>query len=375
MAVINIYSNYPDYKYVGDDDEGFACVDDAARAAIYYLREGIINNNDESIHKNRKLVNFLLYMQSDNGYFYNFIWNDYSINKDFKTSIAEANWWSWRALWTLTESYNYYKQNDKEFSEIIFASIERIIAEIKKDIPLEYKYENIEGIKIPTWLPHKYAADQSAVLLLALNEYYKQTNDEIIFNYIMKLCEGIIAMQVVDDKNEFDGALLSWINEWHAWGNSQSYALLKSYEFLKDEKILSSALYEVDNFYKHLINIGHLNSFSIKKDEENFIVIDKKKFPQIAYNIRPMVYALLEAYKITGDENYAVKAGKAALWFFGGNAAQTVMYNSDSGIIYDGINNADDINKNSGAESTIEALLSLLEISQNETAVKSLLNK
>ena len=182
-------------------------------------------------------------------------------------------------------------------------------------------------------------------------------------------------MQVVDSKNEFNGAFLSWMNEWHAWGNSQSYALLKSYELLKDEKILSAALYELDNFYEYLISSGHLNSFTIKKENENFSVIDKKKFSQIAYNIRPMVYALMEAYKITGDEKYAVKAGKAAQWFLGSNYASAIMYNADTGIIFDGINSETDVNKNSGAESTIEALLSLLEISQNETALKYLLNK
>ena len=37
MAVIHIYCNAPDYKYVGDVDEGYACVDDAARVAIFYL--------------------------------------------------------------------------------------------------------------------------------------------------------------------------------------------------------------------------------------------------------------------------------------------------------------------------------------------------
>jgi len=39
MAIIHIYSNYPDYAYVGDDDEGIACIDDAARAAIAALHD------------------------------------------------------------------------------------------------------------------------------------------------------------------------------------------------------------------------------------------------------------------------------------------------------------------------------------------------
>ncbi|MCB9249425.1 MAG: hypothetical protein H6613_13200 [Ignavibacteriales bacterium] len=64
-------------------------------------------------------------MQAENGYFYNFIWSDYTINKDFKTSVAEPNWWAWRALWALTESYPYYLESDKIFSEKIKLSVEK----------------------------------------------------------------------------------------------------------------------------------------------------------------------------------------------------------------------------------------------------------
>jgi hypothetical protein len=374
MAVIHIYSNYPDYQYIGDDDEGFACVDDAARAALYYLNEGILNGNDESIHKNKMLVNFLLYMQSGNGYFYNFIWEDYSINKDFETSVAEANWWTWRALWTLAVSYNFYKENDKEFAAEIFASVEKLIKVIKENIPQEYTYENISGIKISAWLPFKHAADQSSVLLLGLLEYYKQTNDEIILNYIKKLCEGIIQMQVKYPSNEYNGAFLSWMNQWHAWGNSQSYALLKCYKVLKDEKLLQTALAELNGFYAALITKGYLNSFTAAKEENITKITSKEQFSQIAYNIRPMVYAFMEAYKITGEERYAKMAGTAARWFAGDNPAGTEMYNPKTGIIFDGINSVNDVNKNSGAESTIEGLLSLLEISQNNIALTEFLN-
>ncbi len=45
------------------------------------------------------------------------------------------------------------------------------------------------------------------------------------------------------------------------------------------------------------------------------------------------------------------------------------MYFPKTGICYDGINSKEEINKNSGAESTIEALLSLLEISKNPRAM------
>jgi hypothetical protein len=83
-----------------------------------------------------------------------------------------------------------------------------------------------------------------------------------------------------------------------------------------------------------------------------------------------MVFALLEAYKITSDSSYAIKAGLAAKWFTGRNPAGVSMYNAHTGIIYDGIENEKIINKNSGAESTIEGLLSLLRVSLNPIALK-----
>jgi len=48
------------------------------------------------------------------------------------------------------------------------------------------------------------------------------------------------------------------------------------------------------------------------------------------------------------------------------------MYFPLSGICYDGINSQNVINKNSGAESTIEALLSLLTLEQNQIAINTL---
>ncbi len=111
MGIIHIYSNYPDYKWIGDDDEGIACVDDAARAAIFYMNYYSSTSDTGSLNKAEHLVNFLLYMQAENGFYYNFIWPDHSINKTFKTSVAEPNWWSWRAILTLSKAYTFFKDN------------------------------------------------------------------------------------------------------------------------------------------------------------------------------------------------------------------------------------------------------------------------
>lgn len=374
MAVIHIYSNAPDYKYVGDDDEGYACVDDAARAAIFYLEYFKTYNDSSSLYKYYNLVEFLLYMQAENGYFYNFIWEDNSINKTFKTSVAEPNWWSWRALWSMTEGYGYLTKMDNDRSVRCKKSISRIIQSIKKNIPKQKKEVIVEGIKLPDWLPANYASDQAALLVISLSDYYKISGDKEILSYLNTLVQGILMMQINDSECEYNGTFLSWQNIWHGWGNSQSYALLKAYQVLKEEKIKTSALLELDNFYDRIIENGFLSYFKVQKNECKYEVIEANKFSQIAYTIRPMIFALLEAYNVTSDSVYAIKAGRVAQWFIGRNLAHQVMYNPHNGIIYDGIENENLINKNSGAESTIEGLLSLLRISLNSISLKEFEN-
>jgi len=370
MAVIHIYSNAPDYKFIDDKDEGYACVDDAARAAIFYLEYYKAYNDSSSLIKYFNLVEFLVYMQAENGFFYNFIWTDNSINKTFKTSVAEPNWWSWRALWALMENYKNFKNSNDDRAVRVSQCIGKGIEAIKRSIPNSKGKIKIDGIKLPAWLPSGTASDQSAILVLLLSEYYQNTGDKEILTYVTSLVQGIMMMQIKDKESEFNGAFLSWENTWHGWGNSQSYALLKAYLILKDEKIKVSALFELNNFYDQLIKRNFLSYFKVRKHHHQIETVESNQFSQIAYNIRPMVFALLEAYNVTADSMYAIKAGRVAQWFTGKNPAGEVMYNPHSGIFYDGIENENSINKNSGAESTIEGLLSLLRISLNPIALK-----
>ena len=370
MAVIHIYSNAPDYKFIDDEDEGYACVDDAARAAIFYLEYFKTYNDTSSLNKYNNLVEFLLYMQAENGSFYNFIWKDNTINKTFKTSVAEPNWWSWRALWAIMENYEEFNNSNSDRAIRVKENIKKGVNAIKQLIPKDKGEITIDGVKLPNWLPGKTAADQSAIIVLLLSEYYQNTGDKGILTYVNSLVHGIMKMQVKDKGYEFNGAFLSWENTWHGWGNSQAYALLKAYPILKDERVKKSALYELNNFYDQLLKRNFLSYFKVKEQNRHMVTAETSQYSQIAYCIRPMVFALLEAYKITSDSTYAIKAGRVAQWFIGRNPAGEVMYNPHTGIFYDGIENENSINRNSGAESTIEGLLSLLRISQNPIALE-----
>ena len=375
MGIIHIYCDYPSYKFMDAEGEGYACVDDAARAALFYLEYYKTYKDSMSLHKFDMLINFILHMQAANGFFYNFLESDNSINKTYRTSVAEPNWWSWRALWLLTEGYEFYKEKNPERSKILLGSINKCVEAIKRNIPENKNTKIVDGIKIPEWLPAGSGTDQAALLVIVLTNYYQFSYDKSILPYISSLVKGILMMQVNDESSTFNGAFLSWENTWHAWGNLQAYALLKSLVVLKDERIKLSALKELSHFYPYLFRNNFLSYFKLKNADSKISATEENKFPQIAYDIRPMVFALLEAYRITDDSHYAEEAGEIAGWYTGHNPIKAKIYHNDTGIVYDGIISESEINKNSGAESTIETLWSLLRISQNQIALKKFLGK
>lgn len=359
MAVVNIYSEYPDYRFAIEPAEGFACVDDVARA-IVMLAGYLKTHPDKAIlEKMKRLIEFILYMQNDNGYFNNFIWHDLSINTRYKTSVAEMNWWSFRALWSLEVAYDLVR-SDGDLANRITTAIDRLMANLKRDLPSgEQKPEVKNTIIVAGWLPQKFAADQAAVAIMGLLPHYARQKEDRVLDMINLLAKGIMQMQKGDKGVYPYGMFLSWENEWHAWGNSQAYALLLAGQQLNQPQYVESALREVDYFYPYLLKNGLVESLSIRRDEAGYSEVHKRHFPQIAYGIRPMVYAAAEAYQATQDKKYLVLQAKLTSWFTGDNIAGRAMYDQATGRTYDAINSAVKINMNSGAESAIEGLLVL----------------
>ncbi len=375
MGIIHIYSDYPDYKWIGDDDEGIACVDDVSRAAIFYINDYSAKSDTASLNKSEQLIRFILYMQSDNGYFYNFIFKDHSINKDHKNSLAGPNWWSWRAMQALALSYNTFKETNPELLAEIKTALQLSIEASKKSLPENTIIQIINGIEFPSWLPAGTACDQASDLVLALVQYHKDTGDSTVIDLINSLCDGILLMQKGTASGIPFCAFLSWQNTWHAYGNVQSYALLKAYEVLKRDDLKAAVLNEINVFYPYLLKERYLSSFTINKEEKSFIFSETMNFPQIAYNFRPVIYACFEAFKLTGDSVYIMRAIDFSKWFFGHNAPGQQMYDPTNGRCFDGIDSAGKVNLNSGAESTIEALLSMQMLEQYRIELNNLNNK
>lgn len=371
LGTIWIYSDAPDYQLITDDDEGYTCVDDVARALVFYCRQYKANSGNENLEKIKSLSKFVMYMKAYNGYYYNFMFPDKQINSTHQNSKPTANFWSWRAYWALSEMCLVESNELVELREEAKGQLDSLTEKLYVLFQTPCELMEVEGLTMSEWM-EDYGSDQISVILLGLTNYHKINPGENIKNLVQKLGESIIAVQY-GNKDEFPhGAFLSWKNIWHAWGNAEAYALLKAGNELGIESFVTHALEEVDNFYPYCLEQGFFHEFFVRMVDDSLQTYGLKKFPQIAYGISPMILASVEAYHITKTDKYAVLAGEMGSWFFGNNAVNQVMYDTSTGRVFDGIDNESSFNHNSGAESTIEALLSLQAIETSTTAVQTL---
>ncbi|MCB9352488.1 MAG: hypothetical protein H6573_34140 [Lewinellaceae bacterium] len=372
LGTVWIYCEAPDYKVVGDEDEGFTCVDDVARALVFYCRQYQLDGAPAALEKIRSLTEFILYMQAENGYFYNFLLPDKQINRQHRNSQAIPNWWSWRAFWALSEVNLLESDALMELQSRSLAAMADLLPEIEQLCLGQEDTIEIDGVKIPQCLT-RVGADQMGVLMIGLANHYRIWPSAAAKAAMLRFGNLLLAVQFGDQDTFPYGAFMSWQNNWHAWGNVQAYALLHAGRVLQHPPFIEAGLKEVKYYYPYCLSRGLISGFKVVSQSDSLLMQDGRQFPQIAYNIRPMVYASMEAFAITGDTTYARTAGQLAGWFFGDNPAHQQMYDQQSGRTFDGIGSPSDINFNSGAESTIEALLSIQAITSSPVALEVLM--
>jgi len=96
---------------------------------------------------------------------------------------------------------------------------------------------------------------------------------------------------------------------------------------------------------------------------------ERARFDQQPIEGHATVSACLEAYRVTGEEQWWREAQKVFQWFLGRNDLNMALYNASTGGCYDGLT-PDGVNFNQGAESTLAFLLSLMEMRQAEHVIK-----
>lgn len=356
---IHIYSEAPDYGWRGDDDEGIACVDDAARAAVVYLRHYELTKNTESLAKSKELLRFVMKMQAPSGYFFNFVWdNTLRINTVHENSRAdELNWWSARAIWALGTGARVLRTQDPELTASMVQASRRLLPAIDVHLANHPRTELINGIQMPTWLVYRNASDATSELMLGMADLAVVDTESNWLAKAVKYGEGVAMMRAGTMTQRPYGAHLSYSEGWHAWGNSQMMALAAV-------GLSQQAKAEADVFLPWLLVTGWKKEIPLSPSRP---MID---YEQIAYGVRTQAIGAAAVFKATGDETYAVMAGLLASWLTGNNVASTAMYQPLNGYGFDGINSPTNVNRNAGAESTIEALLTLIELKDIPQAMK-----
>lgn len=354
--IVHIYADAPSYAWVTDDDEGAACLDDAARAAVVYLRDFELNGTAASRAKAEALLRFVAYMQTDRGTFYNFVWdNTLRINTVHVNSKADRfEWWAARGVWALAEGARVLKTADPAGSQQYAERVRRSLPHLRSFLDKYGQTTSVNGRSFPRWMVNETAFDATSELLLGLVALQRAYPDAEIAGMIAKFSEGLEAARFGTLTAFPYGAHAAWPGGTHPWGNAQTMALARAGR-------PASAKAEADTYYAKWLVDGPWHHL-------DFTTSTTVPYEQIAYDIRTVAVGYADLFAATGERRYAVLAGVAAAWLTGHNAPAKAMYDAATGRGYDGINGPAQVNINSGAESTIEALMTVQEVTRHAEA-------
>jgi hypothetical protein len=336
-----IYADKKAGEYVHTDanGEGISCVDDTARAGLYFLNKFVNLEDKNSVQAKRyqslllETVDFCEAFRTRTGDYYNFVFEDGEINRKGITSRPSASWWALRELWLLSEALNVLGDSEDFNRESIYKKAEQTATLFIEELDSEGL---IRGY-----------SDLSALYVISLVNLYDYSEDENWLNLVQTVSNGLLSKKsdvvfngIIDEGKD--------VFNYHSWGSRQVQALSMAYSVTQNEDYLSTARAMADSLYTHMINIGPFY---------NFTPTNMTLFSQIAYGTEAAVTSLYHLYEVSGEEKYALLMALHTGFFFGNNHLNRMMVGKN-GEGFDGLEKVF-INSNSGAESTISYLLSL----------------
>ncbi len=367
MALVHIYAEYPDYEWVDAAGEGLSCVDDVARAAIVYLWQYERSGDPTLLDLARATLEFVRYMQAEDGAFYNFVTDrEGTINTQGNTSYRSLGWWAMRGLWALGEGVRVFDRVDPAYADMLAEAYLRTESALRATLGNVGTTISVHGFEVPAWLPGG-EADVSAIGLLGMAAYYRARPNPDTAAVMTALADGIAALRLGDHATYPFGMHPVRANApgfWHDWGAHMTHALVEAGMALNRQDWIDSAAAEADSFLLRHLVLERFRHIGVVPD----------RLGQIAYGTNMLVQAYMALYRATGEPRYARYAGLAGSWYFGNNMAGVPMVDLASGRVFDGINGpvAWRVNRNSGAESTIEGLMSLITLADEPLAVEML---
>ncbi len=353
--------------------QGAFNADDLTRAAVVYLRHWQQTGDIDSRERAYQLLRGTTYLQTvtgpDAGNVVLWMQPDGTLEPSPEPvelpdpSDSEASYWLARTVWALGEGYAAFADKDPAFSAFLRERMDLSLAALERQVLDDYgTWEVADGEQVPAWLVVD-GADASAEAVLGLAAYVEAApaDDPVTERAevaMAQLAEGIAAMSGGDAQQWPYGAIVQWTHSqsfWHAWASQMPAALAVAADGLDRPDLLPAAVTDSAVFTPHLLtSSGMINGWLPVPGD----------LTQIAYGVDSRVQSLVEVADAADRPGLDHLAGITASWYFGANRAGEPMYVPATGVTYDGLSAAGDINRNSGAESTIHGLLSMLALDE-----------
>jgi multiple sugar transport system substrate-binding protein len=355
---VALYAEAPEYRPTGsparDGYEGIASVDDAARAAVVYLRAYETTGDSRARAEAYGLLAFVAAMEQGDGEFVNFVDASGRPNRTAPSSRKSMSYWAARSVWALGEAVRVLGPSDSARLAELRPVLARALARLDRDASAG---RLLGG-----------SATATSEALLGLLALQRAEPTPAIATLAGRTAALLVPLASGGAEAAPWGAHLDRPDAaWHAWGARSVEALAAAAVVLRRPALATAARREADALWGRFLLAGRIPS-SVAPDGS------ATWYPQIAYGVGPIVEGYLALADATGERRYAVFAGLAAAWFVGANAPGVAMYDARTGRTFDGIDGSASrpVNRNAGAESTIEALLALQRVAGNADAAEHL---
>jgi hypothetical protein len=349
--------------------QGAYNADDIARTAVVYLRHWRQTGDAASKERAFQTLRSLTFLQTTDGPNTGnvVLWQqqDGSLTPSAKPvelpdpSDSAESYWLARTVWALGEGFTAFQDEDPEFAGFLRDRLHLALGSLNKQSLAKYgTYDTADGVKVPAWLISG-GADASAEAVLGLASYVDSVpGDEVAATALDQLSEGVAAMSSGSTGQWPFGAIMPWNKSrtlWHAWGGMAPAAVATASEVLHRPALLEAAVKDTAQFTPQLLAAGGPdNAWSPVPGEA-----------QIAYGVDSRVESLVATAKAADAPGLLDLAAVTAGWFFGANPSGKPAYDPATGTAIDGIEPDGRVNPNSGAESTIHTLLSMLALDAN----------
>lgn len=375
VGVLWVYADHQadgSYRRVGGGDydaatntygQGAYDADDVSRAAVAYLTAWRQFGDEHARQQAYQMLRGLTYLQTASGPNAGnvVLWMqpDGALNPtptppdSPNPSDSDSSFWLGRTIWALGTGYAAFRDADPDFAAFLADRLQLALDAVERQDLKDYgTWVVADGLRWPAWLISD-GADVTSEAMYGLLAYVRASGNDRARRDLVELADGVAAMRTTGWPF---GALLPWTRSrsiWHSWGDEMSGALAASGEALGRADWIRVAVGETAQFTPHLmIQGGPDNQWSpalLYRD-------------QIAYGADVTLRNLLNTAAATGRQSFRQLAGIAGSWYFGNNQAGVAVYDPATGVTFDGISPTGEVNHNSGAESTIHGLLSMMAL-------------